>query len=152
MKQSLRVKHFSNFSQHYFEILAGLNLEIEIVDIIPEVYADLIYYLSKYDVQYDEKILIIDCGGGRISQQGYQIIVENNCKKIIHLTLPKQKTWQYDAQNLGGDNFERSAILGIDKTLKWTDLRKLRDKSYDYFLFKTIQNIQQSGETETVYV
>uniref|UniRef100_A0AC34Q712 Uncharacterized protein n=1 Tax=Panagrolaimus sp. JU765 TaxID=591449 RepID=A0AC34Q712_9BILA len=47
---------------------------IEIIDIITEIHADLLYLLSKYNVRPDEEVIIVDIGGGTGYIQKFSMI------------------------------------------------------------------------------
>uniref|UniRef100_A0AC34RL32 Actin-like ATPase domain-containing protein n=1 Tax=Panagrolaimus sp. JU765 TaxID=591449 RepID=A0AC34RL32_9BILA len=98
-------------------IQAGLKLEIEILDIIPEVYADLLYYLSKYDVGKNKNILVIDCGGGRTACQGYQIIEDGDRERIIHLSLLAEKEWESIIEMSEFDPKLENTTFVVEKTM-----------------------------------
>lgn len=89
-----------------FHFLVGIKLGIEILDIIPEVYADLLYYLLKNNIEDDQNILVMDCGGGRMSYQGYNIIKEGNREQIIHLLFPGLENVDYTQCQWGDTHFE----------------------------------------------
>uniref|UniRef100_A0AC34R9T4 Uncharacterized protein n=1 Tax=Panagrolaimus sp. JU765 TaxID=591449 RepID=A0AC34R9T4_9BILA len=127
-------------------IAAGLKLGIEILDIIPEVYADFLYYLSKYHVEENKNILVIDCGGGRTTCQGYWIFKRNNERRIIHLADPVEKSWEalYMADVLGGVHFDSKIADKMNEILlQKFHINAAKTTKTRYNLFKKIQIIKE---------